>query len=151
MPHLMNCEHSSEGWCLCCVSQLYNNVKHKSGFILLKTDDLMCCKEYFKYYLALKKCHIRTENIRVEVLGDLVSISIFKDNLDINGNGTKEYRDKQWEKQKDIVKNLFQQHSFHHTWRWWNDDSKRDQEDFGEKNYSPGICFYLKLMDTLDG
>jgi hypothetical protein len=27
MPHLMNCSHSEEGWCLECVSRLHNSEK----------------------------------------------------------------------------------------------------------------------------
>jgi len=27
MPHLMNCEHSSDGWCLDCVKQMYDRIE----------------------------------------------------------------------------------------------------------------------------
>lgn len=28
MPHLMNCEHSDEGWCLACVRAQWNEMTH---------------------------------------------------------------------------------------------------------------------------
>ena len=27
MPHLMNCSHSGDGWCLLCVNELYKKVE----------------------------------------------------------------------------------------------------------------------------
>lgn len=27
MPHLMNCEHSSDGWCLDCVKQMHDRIE----------------------------------------------------------------------------------------------------------------------------
>lgn len=39
MPHLMNCGHSEDGWCLSCVGELWDNDNNKDGLLQqIKTD-----------------------------------------------------------------------------------------------------------------
>lgn len=52
MPHLMNCEHQSEGWCLDCVRKLKDELEH---------DESKLTKEYTYRAIAASKricCHL---------------------------------------------------------------------------------------------
>lgn len=46
MPHLMNCQHNSDGWCLDCVAELYYNPEHIITWI--NRERQKCIEEHIK-------------------------------------------------------------------------------------------------------
>ena len=67
MPHLMNCPHSAEGWCLECVkglqSQLYGHQIATTEF-LKKTDWVQEKSDWPWYVLGQHRCDIMNKYIK---------------------------------------------------------------------------------------
>lgn len=61
MPHLMNCSHNGDGWCIPCVKQLWE----EKEYLDQKIDLLLTERDQFKKKIE-EKNHI-LENIRILV------------------------------------------------------------------------------------
>lgn len=62
MPHLMNCSHQDSGWCLECVSKLYNEKESNSNIISKKE-----IVELIKFFIQNKQSKICKHYVALEL------------------------------------------------------------------------------------